>query len=48
MAAIFTAEPHKNSGRVYVGVNTPELSLGFSIDQEEAIQLKEVLENATR
>ena len=48
MTAIFTAEPHKNSGRVYVGVNTSELSLGLSIDQEEAIQLKEVIENATR
>ena len=48
MPAIFTAEPHKNSGRVYVGVNTSELSLGFSIDREEAIRLKEVIENATR
>ena len=48
MPAIFTAEPHKNSGRVYVGVNTSELSLGFSIDKEEAIQLKEVIESATR
>ena len=48
MTAIFTAKPHENSGRVYVGVSTPELSLGFSIDQEEAMQLKEVIENATR
>ena len=48
MNAIFTVKPHKNSGRVYVGVSTSELSLGFSLDQEEVIQLKEAIENATR